>query len=176
MAKTKLIILSDLFGRTNSEWIKYYTNVLESNFEIQYYDVLELANIDAANLTEADIYKQFLNGGIDKAVETLLKLETDKVTVLGFSIGGTIAWKPSLQGLKTTHLFAVSSTRLRYETEAPNCEIKLFFGDQDSNKPSSNWFLDLKIPAEILQYQNHQLYLEEKNATAICAEILKVTL
>ena len=176
MAKTKLLILSDLFGRKNSEWINYYTNVLRSKFEIQYYDVPELANIDASNLEEADIHKQFLNGGIDKAVETLLRLETENVVILGCSIGGTIAWKASMQGLKTTHLFAVSSTRLRYETESPNCEIKLFFGDQDLNKPNSNWFLDLKVPAEILQNQNHQLYLEEKNATAICAEILKVTL
>ena len=95
---------------------------------------------------------------------------------MGFSIGGTIAWKASLKGLKTTHLFSGSSTRLRYETEAPNCKIKLYFGDQDSNKPNSNWFLDLKVPVEIFQNQNHQLYFEEKNATAICAEILKVKL
>lgn len=174
MAKTKLLILSDLFGKENSEWINYYTNALEFEFEIQYYDVPELANIDACDLTEADIHKQFLNGGIDKAVEALLKLETDKVTILGFSIGGTIAWKASLRGLKTTHLFAVSSTRLRYETESPNCEIKLYFGDRDSNKPDSEWFLDLNVNNEILQDQNHQLYLEEKNATVICAEILKV--
>ena len=176
MVKPKLLILSDLFGGQHPEWINYYTNTLRSKFEIQYYDVLELANIDASNLAEADIHKQFLNGGIDKAVETLLKLETDKVTVLGFSIGGTIAWKASLKGLKTTHLFSGSSTRLRYETEAPNCKIKLYFGDQDSNKPNSNWFLDLKVPVEIFQNQNHQLYFEEKNATAICAEILKVKL
>lgn len=174
MAKTKLLILSDLFGGQHPEWIHYYTNTLRSKFEIQYYDVLELANIDASNLTEADIHKQFLNGGIDKAVETLLKLETDKVTVLGFSIGGTIAWKASFQGLKMTHLFAVSSTRLRYETKAPGCEIKLYFGDQDSNKPNSKWFLDLNVTNEILQNQGHQLYLEEKNAAVICAEILKV--
>lgn len=174
MAKPKLLILSDLFGGQHPKWINYYTNTLRSKFEIQYYDVLELANIDASNLTEADIHKQFLNGGIDKAVETLLKLETDKVTVLGFSIGGTIAWKASFQGLKMTHLFAVSSTRLRYETEVPNCEIKLFFGDQDLNKPNSNWFLDLNVTNEILQTQGHQLYLEEKNAAAICTEILKL--
>lgn len=176
MAKPKLLILSDLFGGKNPEWINYYRKALNSKFEIQYYDVLELVNIDASNLTEADIHKQFLNGGIDKAVETLLRQETDKVLILGFSIGGTIAWKTSLKGLKTTYLFAVSSTRLRYETEVPNCKIKLYFGDLDSNKPNSNWFLDLKVPVEILQNQNHQLYLEEKNATAICNEILKVRL
>ena len=171
MAIPKLLILSDLFGGQHPEWINYYTNTLESKFEIQYYDVLELANIDAFNLTETDIHKQFLNGGIDKAVETLLKLETDKVTVLGFSIGGTIAWKASLQGLKTTHLFTVSSTRLRYETEAPNCEIKLYFGENDPNNPIDKWFTDLKTSNTILQGQSHDFYKKEENASLISKEI-----
>lgn len=171
MAKPKLLLLSDLFGGKNPEWIKYYSSALESKFEIQYYDVLELANIEAYDLTEADIHKQFLNGGIDKAVEALLKLETDKVTVLGFSIGGTIAWKASLQGLKTSHLFAVSSTRLRFETEVPKCEIKLYFGENDLNKPIYKWFSDLKTPNTILQGQNHDFYKKEENASLICNEI-----
>ena len=170
MAKPKLLILSDLFGGENPKWINYYTNALESKFKIQYYDVLELANIDASNLAEVDIHKQFINGGIDKAVETLLKLETDKVTVLGF-IGGTIAWKASLQGLKTTHLFAVSSTRLRYETEVPNCESKVYFGENDPNKPLCKWFADLKIANTILQGQSHDFYIKEKNASLISKEI-----
>jgi len=59
MAKPKLLILPDLFGGKNPEWINYYTNALRSKFEIQYYDVLELANIDASNLTETDIHNQF---------------------------------------------------------------------------------------------------------------------
>lgn len=171
MAKPKLLILSDLFGGQHPEWINYYTNALRSKFEIQYYDVPELANIDTSNLTQADIHNQFLIGGIDRAIETLLKLETDKVTVLGFSIGGTIAWKASLQGLKTTYLFAVSSTLLRYETEAPNCEIKLYFGENDPNKPIDKWFNGLKIANTILQRQNHDFYKKEEIASLICKEI-----
>lgn len=171
MAKPKLLILSDLFGGQHPEWINYYTDTLRSKFEIQYYDVLELASIDASNLVEADIHKQFLDGGIDKAVETLLKLETDKVTVLGFSIGGTIAWKASLLGLKTMYLFAVSSTRLRYETEAPNCEIKLYFGENDPNKPHDKWFIDLKISNTIHQGQGHDFYKKEENTSLISKEI-----
>lgn len=176
MAKPKLLILSDIFGGKNPEWIKYYTNALASKFEIQYYDVLELANIEVFNRIETDIHNQFLCGGIDNAIETLLKLETDKVIVLGFSIGGTIAWKTSFKGLNATHLFAVSSTRLRYETEVPSCAIKLYFGDQDLNKPNSKWFLDLNVNHEIFQNQQHHLYLEEKNAAVICTHILKLKL
>lgn len=173
MAKPRLLILSDLFGGNNPEWIKMYSEVLESKFEIQYYDVLELANIPSDNFIESDVHDQLLKGGIDKAVENLLQLETGKIMVLGFSIGGTIAWKASLKGLDITHLFAVSSTRLRYETEAPNSIIKLYFGEKDPNKPISKWFLDLNLENEILRDNYHQLYLLENNAALICSDILK---
>lgn len=174
MAKPKLLILSDLFGGKNPKWIKRYTDLLESKFDIQYYDVLELANITVSDLTEMDIHNQFLNGGIDKAVENLLNQEKEKVTVLGFSIGGTIAWKASLKGLNISQLFAVSSTRLRFETEIPNCRIKLYFGEKDLNMPNSKWFSDLKISNQIFENQDHQLYLEKKNAPLICNDILQV--
>lgn len=133
--KPRLLILSDLFGGENPDWIKQYTDLLQSKFEIQYYNVLKLANITVSNFTEMDVHNQFLNGGIDKAVDNLLELEKDKIAVLGFSIGGTISWRAVLKGLKSSHLIAVSSTRLRYETHLPDCKVKLYFGENDKNKP-----------------------------------------
>jgi dienelactone hydrolase len=173
MVKPRLLILSDLFGGT-TDWLKCYTDLLKPKFEIQYYDVLELAEIDSDNLTENEIHNQFLIGGIDKAVEYLLKLETKEVAVLGFSIGGTIAWKASIKGLNVTHLFAVSSTRLRYEVKAPNGNIKLYFGKKDPNKPNSKWFMDFNLENEILVNQDHQLYFIEDNIFLICDDILKI--
>lgn len=174
MTKPRLLILSDLFGGKNPEWIQFYTAILESKFDIQYYDVLKLANINALNSSEKDIHDQFLNNGIEKAVENLIHKEKEEVIVLGFSIGGTIAWKASLKGLKTSHLIAVSSTRLRFETKVPNCEIKLYFGENDLNKPNSKWFSDLKLSNQILQNRDHQLYLEKENALLICNALLQV--
>ncbi|RKR09678.1 hypothetical protein C8C83_1325 [Flavobacterium sp. 90] len=171
--KPRLLILSDLYGGDNQEWIQQYIDLLKIKFEIRYYDVLKLAEIDSANFSESYIHAQFLNGGIDKAVETLLNLEKGKVLVLGFSIGGTIAWKAALKGLEVSNLFAVSSTRLRYETESPNCELKLYFGEKDSNKPHSQWYLDLNLNHEIIKDDNHQLYLMKNNVSLICSDILK---
>lgn len=171
MVKQRLIILSDLFGGKKPEWFTSYLEVLTSKFDIKYYDVLELGNIDTTNFNEKNIHSQFLNGGIDKAVQNLLNLEKEKITVLGFSIGGTIAWKASLKGLKVSQLIAVSSTRLRFETEAPDCVIKLYFGEKDSNMPDLHWFLDLKISNQILENESHQLYLDKKNTLVICNDI-----
>jgi hypothetical protein len=173
MGKPRLLILSDLFGGENPEWIKYYTEIVEPKFDIQYYDVLKLGEIDTSDFNEKKIHKQFLETGIDKAVENLLNLEKEKVIVLGFSIGGTIAWKASLKGLNIFQLIAVSSTRLRFETEAPNCNIKLYFGRKDLNLPNLEWFLDLKISNQFFENQDHKLYLEEKNAVVICNDILQ---
>ncbi|MTH14974.1 alpha/beta hydrolase [Flavobacterium sp. LC2016-01] len=171
--KPRLLILSDLFGGENPDGIKFYTDKLESSFDIQYYDVLKLANINASGLGETEIHSQFLNGGIERAIENLLQLEKEKVTVLGFSIGGTVAWKASLKALKTDYLFAVSSTRLRYENELPDCNIKLYFGENDLNKPNLEWFFNLNVSNKIFDNQKHQLYLENNNAYLICDDILK---
>lgn len=169
MAKQRLIILSDIFGGENPKWISDYARILESKFEIKYYDVIKLAEIDAS---EVDIHNQFINGGIERAVQNLLNLEREPVSVLGFSIGGTIVWKSVLRGLKCSQLIAVSSTRLRFETEVPNCKINLYYGELDLNTPKTEWFLDLKIVNQIFEDQGHHLYLEKKNAIVICGAIL----
>lgn len=165
--KPRLLILSDLFGGKNPDWIKYYIDELKSEFDIQYYDVRELANISLECITESDLHNQFLNGGIEKAVENLLKIEKEETVILGFSIGGVIGWKAALKGLQVSHLIAVSSTRLRFETEVPNCKIKLYFGDKDLNAPNLNWFVDLKIPNQFFESESHQLYLPKKHASLI---------
>ena len=66
MEKQRLLLRSDLFGG-NPEWIQNYIKILESKFDVQYYDVLQLAHIDSL-IIEKEIHNQFLNGGIEKAI------------------------------------------------------------------------------------------------------------
>jgi pimeloyl-ACP methyl ester carboxylesterase len=171
MVKPRLLLLSDLFGGESPEWIKSYSKTLASKFDVHYYDVLKLGGINASDCDESGIHSQFLKGGIDRAVQTLLDFEKEEVTILGFSIGGTIGWKASLLGLKVKQLVAVSSTRLRFETEIPNCKIKLYFGENDRNKPNAEWFSDLNVSNYVFENQEHQLYLIEKNTVVICSEL-----
>lgn len=171
--KPKLIILSDLWGKEKSEWVSVYVELLKDKFEIQYYDCFELGAIDKTDYTEENLHSQFVNGGIEKAVEHLLKSEKNSIDILAFSIGGTIAWKAAIKGLNVGCLFAVSSTRLRYETQVPDCKIKLYFGEKDTNKPDASWFKKHQIDFEILENKNHQLYLEKDFIHLICDEVLK---
>lgn len=150
-----------------------YVELLKDKFEIQYYDCCDLGGIDKANYTEENLHSQFVNGGIEKAVENLLKTEKNKIDVLAFSIGGTIAWKATLKGLNVRKLFAVSSTRLRYENEIPNGIIKLYYGENDSNTPNDDWFEKYSIDFEIIKNKEHSFYNEKDFAASICNEILK---
>lgn len=171
--KPRLIILSDLWGKEKSGWVSAYVELLKDKFEIQYYDCCELGEIDKTEYFEENLHSQFVNGGIEKAVDNLLQKEKDQVIVLAFSIGGTIAWKAALNGLNAGSFFAVSSTRLRYENETPKGRIKLYFGKNDSNKPSQNWFQKHSIDFDIVKNKVHNFYTEKDFAIAICNEILK---
>mgnify|MGYP006385734565 FL=1 len=171
--KPRLIILSDLWGKEKSAWVSDYIELLNNKFEIQYYDCCELGEIDKTNYTEENLHSQFINGGIEKAVENLLKTEKNQIDILAFSIGGTIAWKAALMGLNVRSLFVVSSTRLRYEDEIPNGTIKLYYGENDSNKPSNDWFEKHSIDFEIIKNKEHDFFTKNDSSTLICNEILK---
>lgn len=171
--KSKLIILSDLWGIKRSNWTKTYLDILSKNFEIQYYDCCCLGGIDVSNYQETIIHKQFVTSGIKIAIKKLLELEKGRVNILAFSIGGIIAWKSEIQGLDIDKLYIVSSTRLRYETRKPSCYTKLFFGKNDTYKPSNYWLNKLKIKYKISENRSHNMYMKEDYAIELCEEINK---
>lgn len=170
--RPRLLILSDLWGTKNSEWLSYYSSILNQHFDTEFYSCTELAEINIVNLPQEEIHQRFTNGGIDKAVEKLLKLETKNCTILAFSIGGTIAWEAALKGLKVTIIFAVSATRLRYQTEKPAAKIELFYGDYDSFVPDTEWFEKLKIKKHIFTSHDHEMYREKEIAYEVCSKII----
>lgn len=171
MSDNSLIILSDLWGTDNASWISYYTKPLKSIFDIRLYDCRELAGIDANINQENIIHTQFLEGGIEKAVINLLKEENDEIIALGFSIGGLIAWRAALAGLKIQYMCLLSSSRLRYETEMPNCSMDLYYAEFDDFQPSGNWFQAHEIKRNIIKNEKHEFYRKNKFAKTICDNI-----
>lgn len=170
--KQKLLILSDLWGKEKSDWIDFYIENLKDKYEITYYDCRELGTIDKEIDTEEALHHAFVNGGIETAISQLILKEPETVTVLGFSVGGTIAWNAALQGLKADRLFAVSATRIRYETEKPNASIQLFYGENDPFKPASEWYEKLALTPHIFPSESHSLYVKKEMATVICNAII----
>lgn len=169
----KLVILSDLWGKMKSDWLVEYSSILKNNFELVYYDCRVLGEIDIHSTSEDVIHQQFINGGIETAVKDLLKKETGKVNILGFSIGGYIAWKAALEGLKISNLIAVSATRLRFENSKPLCKITLIYGALDTFQPSIDWYNRLELDKIIYADENHDLYTKPENARRISDLTLK---
>jgi len=170
--KQRIIILSDLWGKEKSDWVTYYTSILEDHFEVKYYDSCVLGEIDKSEVTKEKLHDQFVSGGIAKAVKKLLQEEKENIIVLGFSIGGTIAWKACNSGLKAQSLFAISSTRLRYETQKPYGRIELIYGEEDAYKPENYWFEKLKIKRNFYHQEGHELYKKKELAAKICEMII----
>lgn len=158
--KPRLIVLSDLWGIPKSKWMKQYTEVLKATFDVVVYDSLDLGQIDRSIDKESEIHKQFVVQGIDIASNELLANEPEKVSVLAFSVGGTIAWKAALLGMKVDCLYAVSATRLRYEIVKPDAYIQLYYGEEDNYKPDHNWFATIQIEKNIFDKKGHMMYTE----------------
>ncbi len=170
--QNRLIIISDLMGNPNNEgWVEAYANILKSGLLVEHLDTRKLAGIDLCLGSQEIIHSQFVNGGIDLATKALIRQNKEPAHVLAFSIGGTIAWKAALRGLKTKSLIAISSTRLRYEKEIPDCPTLLFYGENDLNKPKSNWFLNFKIPPVIIPHADHEMYKNSAFIKQISADL-----
>ncbi|GAA0195804.1 alpha/beta hydrolase [Fulvivirga kasyanovii] len=170
--KKQLVILSDLWGRERSEWVNHYIRPLQEKFEVRYYDCCELGGVDTSDYKQEVLHWQFVDGGVDRAVEQLLVLEQSNVTVLAFSVGGTIAWKFALEGGQVESLYCISSTRLRYETMRPESEIVLCFGEDDPFIPSKEWFDKMNVTSDILPDKGHELYMEAEFAEQLSRRIL----
>jgi hypothetical protein len=171
MMRSKLIILTDLWGNINSNWIKIYAEKLKDKFEVKLYSSCEIAEIDSFKKTEKEIHNEFIKSGIEKAVENLLKLEKEEINILAFSVGGIIAWKSEIQGLKIRNLKAISSTRLRYEINKPKCNLNLYFGENDEYKPKKEWFENINLNYEIVKNAEHKVYENLDFATKVCENI-----
>lgn len=157
--KRKLWILSDINTKSNEKWINNYINLLNTDFDVSYFNIRDLADIPLDKADIEAVHQDFLAFGIDKTVSYLLTQNTTPDILLGFSLGGTIAWKYALKK-NISYLFAISSTRLRYENQVPNSEIYLELGELDVYKPRIDWFKNKTFNYNIRANSEHEFYKE----------------
>ncbi len=168
----KLVILSDMWGAKKGLWITSYLGYLQQYFDITYYDIQQLSNLDVKVQTTDNIHRAFVEGGIDTGVAHLLKKESEPAHYLGFSLGGTIAWKAGLMGLPMKSLYTISSTRIRAEVSKPDCNTVALFGDQDVYRPKLDWHQKLEVKSDIIKGFGHTMYADEKIISRVCLDLL----
>jgi dienelactone hydrolase len=169
----KLVIISDMGGSKRGLWITSYLGYLQQYFDITYHDSQKLANLNVTVNTKDNIHRAFTEGGIDTAVAHLLKKEEEPAHYLGFSTGGTIAWKAGLMGLPMKSLYTVSATRIRAEVNKPECDVTAIFGDNDMYRPKADWYDKQDLSSDIVKGFGHEMYTDEKIIDKICLELLK---
>ncbi len=135
-----------------------YRQILRNHFEIKYYDSRILAEINSKGKSAEKIHQDFVNFGIEKAVENLQQKEKEKTHILAFSVGGVIAWKYALKAKNVKSLTLISSTRLRYEMAKPSTKIELYFGEKDKYQPAKEWFENLNLKRNVFLDFGHEMY------------------
>ncbi|MBD0404515.1 alpha/beta hydrolase [Flammeovirga sp. EKP202] len=171
--KDRLIILSDLWGKEKADWLTDYTRFLEPEFDVVFYDTCTIGQVDKSDYSQDHLHQQFLNGGIDLAVEYLVEKEQTPIDILAFSIGGAIAWKFGLKTGNIKSLTSISSTRLRKETKRPKGKIELYFGEKDEHRPSIEWMENMQLEFTILPNKSHEIYREAEFARNLSKKISK---
>lgn len=169
----RIILLTDLWGMMNADWLHAYTKPLSQKADLHIYDSRELAGIDLRLDSEEELHKAFVEEGIKRAVKRLVQLEQSSVEVLAFSIGGTIAWKAALQGLQMTKLYAISATRLRKETQKPDAQISLRYGADDVFRPDAEWERSMSLDFAVVPHKTHDFYRKPKCAERVLKEFFR---
>lgn len=165
----KALLLSDLWGFRKDNWQSYYKTLLLPHYNTTMLDSTILAGIPQTIHQQDNLHAQFIDGGIDLAVNYLCSQAEGYDLIIGVSIGGTIAWKAMLKGLQTKKLIGLSATRLRYETQKPKSNIRLIYGTEDPYAPNTSWFQQMNIEPIMLVGQGHDLYKDQ----SILDEIIK---
>jgi hypothetical protein len=168
----RLVILSDLWGAKKGLWITSYLGYLQQYFDIVYYDTSQLADLEAGLLTAEKISAAFDNGGLERAVRNLMDRENTPGHYLTFCAGGTVVWNAALKGLPVKSLYAVSPLHMHRETEIPDCQITLLYGEYMNNRPSRDWALKLGAPMQVIPRFGQQMYSDEKIIQKVCKDLL----
>lgn len=168
----RLVVLSDMWGVKKGLWITSYLGYLQQYYNIVFYDIQQLSNIDLTIQSKENLHAAFVENGIDTAVAHLLKKEKTASHYLAFSTGGTIAWRAALKGLPMKSLYTASATRIRMENLKPDCPTTLLFGGNDSYKPNDEWVEKLDAELEVIPNFGHECYTDEKIIGKICQDLL----
>ena len=166
--RKSIYILSDINGSLLSAH-KSFLDQWAEEFDVKVLDSRQLAEISLDIKNQDYVHHRFINGGIKKATTNLIKRINPNSYVIGFSIGGTIAWHAAKESRLIDYFMAVSATRLRYEETKPNSPMTLIYGAQDEYAPQSLWFDTMEIVPIIYPSEGHLLYL-----TSLLDEIISI--
>ena len=172
----RLVILSDLWGPRKGLWITSYLGYLQQYFDITYHDTSQLADLEVAHPTSQALSAAFADGGLERAVKSLLSKEVKPAHYLAFCAGGTVVWKALKEGLAAKSLYAISPMNLHREGEGLDCPSKILYGEYMEDKPSKKWANLTGTTMEVIPRFGREMYSDEKVIQKVCQELLEESL
>ena len=172
----RLVILSDLWGPRKGLWITSYLGYLQQYFDITYHDTSQLADLEVSHPTPKTLNAAFAEGGLGRAVKSLLSKEPKPGHYLAFCAGGTVVWNAIKEGLEVKSLYAISPLNLHRDSEGPECPVKTLYGEYMEDKPSQRWADQTGASLEVIPRFGREMYSDEKVIQKVCQEILEESL
>ncbi len=160
-----------MWGEQDSEWFSMWKAMITDKTRLTFYDSSKLGRVILKQRSPDQIHNQFVTFGIDHAVKALLAAEHNAKICIGCSVGGVIAWRAALQGLRIDKLITISSTRLRYEVETPLCQVENYFGEHDPYKPNTAWLSTIGKVTSTLIPGGHDIYAQQAVISKIFKEL-----
>lgn len=130
-----------------------------------------MGGVNTKFFNEQNLHKQFIDFGIDEAVQQLIHREKKQKVYIGCSVGGVIIYKAGLIGLPIEKLIAISSTRIRKEIIKPNFPHELYYGISDPYKPDPNWIKTMGISTTLID-GDHGIYKQKEKVQKILSEFI----
>lgn len=172
----RLVILSDMWGAKKGIWITSYLGYLQQYFDIVFYDIRQLSDINPKSDTVEHVGEALNNGGMNTALAQLLRKESEESHYLTFCAGGTIAWNAGLSGLPIKSLTAISPMNIHLLKEQPDCKINLLYGEYHEDKPTPEWLSVMDVNMEIMPKFGRELYSDDKVIQKVCMDLLDALL
>lgn len=169
----RLVILSDIWGCKKGLWITSYLGYLQSYFDITFYDCRELGYVDMKVNSADELHNAFLDGGMENAVQNLLKKEQEPAHYLTFCAGSTIGWKAALKGLPIQSLYAISPFGLQASLDKPDIPVNLLYGEYQNITSSEKRSSEEGLVLETIPKFGHELYTDEKIIQKVCLNLLE---
>lgn len=163
----KLLIVPDIFNYPAT-----HDTLFQRMVQGQSYCYMPLAELsDGVGLKGEDLHRHlFDKGGIDIAWRRLNVLSERGWIGVGFSAGGTVLWKAAVDSVLLSALVCISSTRLRFETAGLSIPSQLYWGELDSNRPSSDWHETYSDAHTVFSGAGHDFYKTHAPFEHILAE------
>ena len=172
----RLVMVSDVSGSRQDNWITTYLAALHPHFEITYYDLQELGKVSLKQVRSAFMREAFEKEGWALAQRNFIEEERatggQDTIYLGFGLGSKLIWNSVSEELPAKSLWMVSSPELGPVDHVGLIPSYFYFGGQDHSAQRAV-LSENSERLSIVPHFGSSMYMDEEIATGICQDLIE---